>query len=185
MRWLTVPCALMLLLTGCASPDPALYTLDVRPGQTRAGARRVIVVRSVGLPRYLDRPEIVRNSGEARMRVSANDWWGEPLGVMLKRVLARDLAQRLPGSNVLADGGPISVRPDLEVEVEFERFDREPSGLIVLAGHVALAGGTGGGVLQRLNVVVPANGPATRDQVDAMSDALGQAAEIISRLAAP
>ncbi len=86
--------------------------MEPRPGLVQAGARRVVVVRGVGLPRYLEQQEVVRAAGQGRLRVAENDWWSEPLGEMLQRVLVANLAQRLPGTYVLADGGPIAAHPD-------------------------------------------------------------------------
>ena len=177
--------ALLLLpafvLKGCASSNPNLYSLDLRPGPVREGVRRMVVVRGVGLPRYLDREEIVRAAGGVRLRVAQNDWWGEPLRVMLRRVLAADLAQRLPSADVLGEGGPIAARPDAEVEVDVQRFDRSPGGPVVFEGYAAITGPGRPRALDRLRVEVPVRADTTEAQVDAMSTALGQVADVIAR----
>ncbi len=177
--------ALLLLpafvLKGCASSNPNLYSLDLRPGPVREGVRRMVVVRGVGLPRYLDREEIVRAAGGVRLRVAQNDWWGEPLRVMLRRVLAADLAQRLPSADVLGEGGPIAARPDAEVEVDVQRFDRSPGGSVVFEGYASITGPGRPRALDRLHVEVPVRADTTEAQVDAMSTALGQVADVIAR----
>ena len=197
-----------LLLEGCASPSPDLYSLEPRPstvhqgpllagvhpampGGTQAGGRRVIVVRGVSVPRYLEREEIVRSAGGTRLRVAGNDWWGEPLRVMLRRVLVADLAQRLPGADVLADEGPIAAHPDAEVEVDVQRFDRDASGgdvggPVLLDGYAAITGPGRLRTLDRLRLQAPVAAGTTAAQVDAMSAALGQVADIIAgRLSRP
>ena len=174
-----------LLLEGCASSSPDLYSLDPRPGPVRAGRRQVVVVRGVGLPRYLERNEIVRSAGQARLRVAENDWWGEPLRAMLRRVLAADLSQRLPGADVLADEGPVAGRPDAEVEVEVQRFDRSPGGPVVFEGYAAITGPGRTRTLDRLRAEAPVAADTTRAQVEAMSAALGQVADAIARRLAP
>lgn len=212
-----------LLVAGCASPSPDLYSLEPRPGAvrtgpvlasarearqtgTQTGARRVIVVRGVGLPRYLEREEIVRSAGGTRLHVAGNDWWGEPLRAMLRRVLVADLAQRLPGADVLADEGPIAAHPDAEVEVDVQRFDRDPGGRdpggrdaggrdpdgrdpdgpVLLDGYAAVTAGPGRPrTLDRLRLGVPVAASTTKAQVDAMSAALGQVAGIIAGRLAP
>ena len=171
----------VLLLGGCASPNPNLYSLALRPGPVRESVRRMIVVRGVGLPRYLDREEVVRAAGGVRLRVAQNDWWGEPLRVMLRRVLAADLAQRLPNADVLGDEGPIAARPDAEVEVDVQRFDRSPGGPVVFEGYAAITGPGRPRALDRLHLEVPVGADTTEAQVDAMSTALGQVADAIAR----
>jgi len=205
-----------LLLEGCASSSPDLYSLELRPGAVHAGpvlagpvlasarrvrqtggqiggqtgARRVVVVRSVGLPRYLEREEIVRAASGTRLRVAGNDWWGEPLRAMLRRVLVADLAQRLPGADVLADEGSIAAHADAEVEVDVQRFDRDagaddPGGLILLDGYAATTGPGRPHTLDRLRLSVPVAAGTTKAQVDAMSAALGQVADTIAGRLAP
>ena len=205
---MVLPSLLLALLPGgCASPSPSLYSLEPRPGAVHAGAvlaragpgtrtgaqtgaRRVVVVRGVGLPRYLEREEVVRSAGNARLRVAENDWWGEPLRAMLRRVLVADLAQRLPSADVLADEGPVAARPDAEVEVDVQRFDPDapgqdapgqPGGPVVLDGYAAVAAGPGRArTLDRLHLSAPMAAGTTKAQVDAMSAALGQVADIIA-----
>lgn len=201
-----------LLLEGCASSSPDLYSLELRPGAVHAGpvlagpvlasarrarqtggqtgARRVVVVRSVGLPRYLEREEIVRAASGTRLRVAGNDWWGEPLRAMLRRVLVADLAQRLPGADVLADEGPIAAHADVEVEVDVQRFDRDagaddPGGLILLDGYAAATGPGRPYTLDRLRLSVPVAAGTTKAQVDAMSAAWGQVADTVAGRLAP
>ena len=69
-----------------------------RPWMVRraAGGPKVIVLQQIGLARYLERSQIVRSSENYRLDVMPNDWWGEPLGAMLSRVLIDELSQRLP-----------------------------------------------------------------------------------------
>lgn len=170
-----------LLLGSCASSNPNLYSLALRPGPVREGVRRTVVVRGVVLPRYLDREEVVRAAGGVRLRVAQDDWWGEPLRVMLRRVLAADLAQRLPSADVLGDEGPVAGRPDAEIEVDVQRFDRSPGGPVVFEGYAAVTGPGRPRTLDRLRAEVPVGADTTEAQVDAMSTALGQAADAIAR----
>ncbi|MGI4940382.1 MAG: PqiC family protein [Janthinobacterium lividum] len=170
----------ILLLDGCASSSPDLYSLEPRLGPARAGRHQLVVVRGVGLPRYLEREEIVRVAGGARLRVAENDWWGEPLRAMLRRVLVADLAQRLPGTDVLADEGPVAARPDAEVELDVQRFDPGPGGPMVFEGYAAVTGRGRQRNLERLHIEVPVSADTTKAQVDAMSTALGQVADAVA-----
>src|SRR3954449_10637008 len=89
---------LLLALAGCRSANPNLYSLVVPPGPVLQGGPKVVALRDVSLAGYLDRQQIVRSSEDYRLTVAENDWWGEPFGGMLTRVLATGLAQRLPRS---------------------------------------------------------------------------------------
>ncbi len=95
-RVLLVSLAPAALLSACASPNPVLYTLAPIPGIPQPGGPKVIVLREIGLARYLERSQIVRSSENYRLDVSSNDWWGESLAAMIGRILQEELSQRLP-----------------------------------------------------------------------------------------
>ena len=112
----------------------------------RSGAARNIELRAIGLPRYLERSQIVRSSEDYRMDVLPNEWWGEPLDAMLARVLVEEIGQRLPGSTVYSEAGAITATPDATVEVNVQRFDLNRQGELLLVAQIA----------------VEARGPSTR-----------------------
>jgi hypothetical protein len=124
--------ALPLLAAACSSPDPALYTLQVKPGPVVRNSPRVVELRDVGLAGYLDRREIVRSSEGYKIDIRANDWWGEPFGAMLSRVIVIGLSQRLPNSSVYAEGGAISADPNATVAVNIQRLDIDRTGTLAL-----------------------------------------------------
>ena len=82
--------------------------------------------------------EIVRSSENYRLAVMSNDWWGEPLGAMLSRVLVEELGQRLPQSTVIAENGAVSARPDATLELNIERLDEDAAGNLILQAQVAV-----------------------------------------------
>ena len=100
--------ALPLLAAACSSPDPVYYTVATRPGPVLPAGPKVIMLKDISLASYLDRREIVRSSEGYKLDVRSNDWWGQPLGGMLGNTLVIELSQRLPASNVYAEGGAIS-----------------------------------------------------------------------------
>jgi uncharacterized lipoprotein YmbA len=178
-----------LLLAGCASPTPTLYSLAPVPGPIVGARARVILVREVSLARYLERSPIVLSSADYRVALAPNSWWGEPLAAMVTRVLAADLASRLPASTVLAETIAITVTPDLSVELSIQQFDRDSTGAVVLAAAFALPGrrGTPPPETFRTSVMPAAHGSAggpgaeVGSQVAAMSEALGRLADVIAR----
>ena len=164
-----------ILLSGCSSSNPDLYTIAPIPGASVAGSPRVIVLREIGLARYLQRLSIVRSSENYRLDVMANDWWGEPLQAMLSRVLVDELNQRLPGSTVYGENGAVTSPADATLEVNFERLDEDVAGSLVL---VALASvtfkGHPGTVTRSFRLVVRPAGTDVAAEVAAASKAVGQ-----------
>ncbi len=172
-----------LALAGCASPDPVLYTLSPVQGVSQPRGPARIEVRDVGLARYLDRPQIVLSTADSRVDIAGNQRWGDPLGAMFSRVLAENLGQRLPGSLVYNDTGTLSVTPDVVVEVNLQRLDRDANGDILLLAQVAVVRG-GRTATQAVRLTVRPAGSSTQDYVRAMSKASGQLADTIAAMLA-
>ena len=172
----------LMALWGCASADPAIYTLRAVSGQPIGGAPATIKLARPGLAGYLDRPEIVRDSSANRLRLNSGERWGEPVGDMFGRVLALDLSQRLPGSSVFTEAGTISVDAAATVEIDIQRFDLDTSGVVVLLAQVAVeqADSHDPSTTRSLRETVTPSGPGTPELVTAMSVALGQMADQIA-----
>lgn len=174
-------------VTGCASPEPSYYTLAARPGQAQAGGAqaggaKLVELRRIGMAGYLDRPEIVRNNSDYRLRLGSAERWGEPLGDLVARILAENLNLRLPGTSVFTSAGSISATADVTLEVDLQRLDADASGQVVLLAQVAASRGRGRGTAatQTVRITVQPGGPTTTDLVAAMSTALGQLADRIA-----
>src|SRR5512135_2395711 len=103
-----LPCLgllLAFLIGGCVgSPPTKLYTLtalgapaaETRPEATPA----VVAVGPVVLPDYIDRPQIITRKSAYQLELAAYDHWAAPMYDMVPRVLAEDLASRLPSDRV-------------------------------------------------------------------------------------
>lgn len=184
---------LPLAAAGCASPDPLYFTLMVRPGSASVGGSgvggpRVVELRRIGLAGYLDRPEIVRNGSEYRLKIPNGERWGEPLGELIARVVAENLTTRLPGSTVFTSAGSISASPDATLEMDVQRLDADQSGQVVMLAQVAVtrAGVRTPSAAQTVRLTVAPGSAATVDYVAAISTALGQLADrIVPLLLAP
>lgn len=175
---------LLAAISGCASPNPNLYTLASQPGVPVPGAVRSVELRRIGLAGYLDRAEIVRSTAQYRLDVLNNDRWGEPMSSMLDRVLTEDLVERLPNTAVFAESGAISTQPDIVLEIDVQRFDADASGSVVLLAQVAVRRDqtrTPADARTIRLTVTPAS-PSTRDLVAAESAALGQLADQIAAM---
>ncbi len=177
MKW---PILLLLALpAACSSPSPDLFTLAALPGTPARIAARSIELRRIGLAGYLDRPEIVRSSAAYRLRLTANERWGEPMGGMLDRVFTEDLVERLPGTAVFSESGAISTAPDLVLEVDVQRFDADATGEIVLLAQLAERHGDAkqAADARTLRLTAKPATTSTADHVAAMSRALAQLAD--------
>jgi uncharacterized lipoprotein YmbA len=170
------------LLAACTSPNPNLYTLSAIPGPVQPAAPAVVKLRTISLARFLERPQIVRSSENFRLDVMANDWWGEPLGAMLGRILVAELSQRLPGSTVFLEGGAISATPDATVEINIERLDEDASGQLLLTAQIALAGRHQ--ATRTLHIAVTPPDATTTGFASAASTALEQLADTVAAMLA-
>jgi uncharacterized protein len=169
---------LAIAMAACSSPAPSLYTIAPVQGPTQTGAPGVIVLQTIGLARYLDRSQIVKSSEANRLDVRNNDWWGEPLGAMLSRVLTEELTQRLPQSTVINEAGAVTASPDAVIEIDIRRLDEDASGsLILLAQANVNFKSRKSSVLRNFRIVVPPSGTGTPGLVTAISAAVGQLAD--------
>jgi uncharacterized lipoprotein YmbA len=175
--------ALAAALTACSSPSPVLYTIAPLPGRVQAGGPKVIALQQISTARFLERSEIVRSSENYRLDVMSNDWWGEPLGAMLSRVLVEELGQRLPQSTVFAESGAVSASPDATIELNLQRLDEDAAGDLVLQAQASVSfKGRPGQALRNFRFVVTPPAAGIQGEVTAISMAVGQLADGISSM---
>lgn len=174
---------LLTALTACTSPDPALYTIAPVPGSPTVGGPKVVLLHTVGLARYLDRPQIVHSAANDRLDVMTNDWWGEPLAPMLGRVLAEELSHRLPQSIVISDGSVVSATPEAMVELDIRQLDQAADGNVVLQAQTSVSfKGRKGPVLRNFRFAVPAPEAGIPGQVKATGTAVGRLADALASI---
>ena len=169
-------------LAACSSPEPRLYTLQTTEGRTLTDGPRLLLLRQVSLARYLQRSQIVRSSADYELKVEGNEWWGEPLGAMIGRVLQQDLTQRLPGTQVFNDAGTISPDANWQVEVNLLQMDASQPGVLVLRAQIAVSAKEGEPKTESERFEQHIAGPSVADQVSAGSQALGKLAGAIAAL---
>jgi uncharacterized lipoprotein YmbA len=170
--------AVTVALAACTSTPPALYTIAPVQGAEQQGGPRVILLQQIGLARYLERSQIVRSSENYRLDVMPNDWWGEPLGAMVNRVLVDELGQRLPQSVVLSENGAVSSPADATIELSLRRLDEDAAGNLVLTAQAAVSFKTRQTpTLRSFRFTVPPPAPGVPGEVAAISVATGQLAD--------
>jgi uncharacterized protein len=177
--------ALAAVLAACSSPNPVLYTVAPAQGPVQAGAPKVIAIQQIAMARYLERSQIVRSSENYRRDVMSNDWWGEPLGAMLSRVLIEELGQRLPQSTVISETGAVTASPDATIELNVQRLDEDASGNLLLQAQASVDfKGKGAPVLRSFLLTVPPTAPGVPGEVTAISAAVGKLADGLASMLA-
>ncbi len=125
----------LVVFAGCAtSPASNFYTLSPvqASGQSQGADPILIAIDPVTVPELVDRPQIV--SGLDANRVSIDEFarWAEPLKSQISRVLAADLAQRIPGA--IVSSYPQRVDENAyRVSVDVQSFDSSADGTAMLA----------------------------------------------------
>jgi uncharacterized protein len=176
--WRLAIVPLLVAISACSTPNPTLYTIAPVEGAVRSGAPKVILLQQIGLARYLERSQIVRSSENYKLDVMANDWWGEPLGAMMSRVLVDELGQRLPQSVVLSENGAVSSSPDVTIELNLRRLDADAAGNLVLQAQASVNfSRQRTPVLQSFRFVVTPPTSTVAGEVAAISKATGQLAD--------
>jgi len=185
-RYSLAACLLVpLALASCASPNAKIYTLIALGSDVRSTGRPVTLsVATVGVPKYLDRPQIVRRSGEVELGVAEFERWGEPLGNMVQRVLAEDLTRRLPRGSVVTTSRTLTGDETSSIELDLSRFDAQADGTIVLDAQWRIRrNGRGVSPPQTVRITRRPADAGTPATVKAMSDAIGDlAARIAARM---
>jgi len=174
----------LLLLAACGhSPPSRFFTLDAAPPAEPAPGRAAVApvqLDAVHIPAAVDRPEMVTRTGPARVQISGQDRWAAPLGEMMRRVLAQDLASRLPqGAFVFPDAPSPEGARGLVVTVL--QLTAAPDGRVDLQASWSLldpgSNRSVGGDNLRLSATA---GPGSAGQAQALSAVLGQLADRIA-----
>jgi len=135
---LLTACASLLLLGACASPREHLYALEPPAGESvpaAAAAGPILWVGPVSLPELVDRPQLVLREGAFGVNVLEQERWAAPLKDALPRLLAAELARRLPRQLVLATGSLPPEGAAAHLRIDVTRFDVERDGRAVVAAH--------------------------------------------------
>ena len=105
-------------LGACAAPD-TYYSLsaDGPPAASPPDPSSALVVSPVTLPAYIDRPELVFQSAPNIFEVPIDHRWTGRLSDNVTRVLASNLARRLPRTSVLTSPPPSTSPTTLAVEI--------------------------------------------------------------------
>jgi uncharacterized protein len=172
-------------LVACTgSPEPAYFALSPTQSTAQSGGPHLVKIRKPGLAGYLDRASIVKRVVDNRLKVTTDEQWAEPLGDMFGRVLAQDLAARMPESLFFTEDGAIGVDPNALVEVNVQRLDVGDDGDVVLLAQVAVEVPTSHAPPLSKNVLLRAkpDGSDTHAVVAATSSVVGQLSDVVAAM---
>ena len=176
---------LSLVLASCAAwPSQQVYVLGA-PGEAAAGVRddtgrRVIEVKRVLVPDYLDSTDITLRTGTSEVKPSPTGVWGERLSIGFTQALAGALAKRVPSAVVVAR--PPVVRPAVQVLMEVTGMQAGADGEAALSGRWTILRLRDGSAPQTIasaqgNFVAHGTGSGDAAVVAAINDLIDQVAD--------
>jgi uncharacterized protein len=176
--------ALVIPLAGCGSSPPSkFYVLTADPVPQRAGAvaTNTVALGRVTLPGALDRPQIARRRGANEIVFSEEERWAGPLDDMMRRVLADDLAARLPAGVMLVESSA-KPPPGATIALDVSRFDADESGTVTLTTRWETIGRNGAplGAPRESTIVEPGSGKDAAAVAVTMSRAIAALAARIA-----
>jgi uncharacterized lipoprotein YmbA len=114
------------MVAACASPEPTLHTLSVRPEATDAGRfQRAFRLSGVRVPERLDKPQIVLRTSDSEVVALEQQRWAAPFGSELRDALSADLARTLSAIDVGSGTAPAGV-PLYRIGAEMRSYDARP-----------------------------------------------------------
>jgi uncharacterized lipoprotein YmbA len=169
-------------LAGC-SARVYEYQLAPVPGAVRGGTGVHIGVRGIGVPSALAQSGLPQPGSVYEANNFANDIWAAPIGSMLQTTMVQNLAQRLPGDNVIGSGGAIGAASDIYVEINILAFSPDATGNITLQAQLATRPVATPADWQLRNFTASAQGGSTPEGIAAAMSALwGQAADVVAAM---
>ncbi len=118
-----IPCALVLLAAGCASPAPRYYTLSGATAPAAASSDLSVAVGPVSVPAAVDRPQIVVTRGPNQVWLDEFNRWASPLQSNISRAVAENLIALLGTPRVTLSSQTVSADADYRAAIEVQRFE--------------------------------------------------------------
>jgi hypothetical protein len=181
---------LIVLLYGCMgkSQPSRFYALapismqeDVKK-ETSVEHPRVIVLRSVSIPDYLDRPQLVTRNSQNELDVADYNRWGGSFNRDIKTVLTENLSTLLSQDQITVVSAEWDIPEDYWLAVDIRRFDVMPDNTLLLKAGWTLASRDGKRVslLREIHFSEPINGIDYPAKVAAMSRAMERLSRMIA-----
>ena len=132
MRFVLRLASVVVLLVGCSSPKPTLYSFNAAPipQATSAAKSTRIMVGPVTLPAMVDRPQLVLQNANNTVQVYEYHRWANTLKGDVGDVIASNIAQALMISNVWNFAQSTQTNFDYQVFVDVQNIDTKLSGRV-------------------------------------------------------
>ncbi|HYC21875.1 MAG TPA: PqiC family protein [Candidatus Bathyarchaeia archaeon] len=176
-------------LAACSGSTPTRFYMlssvaDPAPlGASSTVSTLVIALGPVSVPSYVDRPQIVTRESANAVQLGTFDHWAGALEDMIPRVLADDLAARLPGDRIVSFPRAVAPTFDYRVAVDLGRFDVNSEGEAVIAASWQIYGPADRKALtiRETTVQTQAMGQSYEQRVAALSRGLGDLSNAIAQ----
>lgn len=177
-------------LASCAVSDPTqFYTLSREAAPPSSAASGSIARSSLDatgtvgigigpiiMPGYLDRSQVVIRTGADKIEISTFHRWAEPLEDGISRVLADEIAARVPTERVVTFPwrGVVARAIQYQVVVAVLRFDGRQGGDVTLDARWRILASNGSELaVRRSTVIQGVEGSGYEPMIAAMDRALG------------
>ena len=131
-----------LLLVGCSSKSNfyQLHTTQTQPVNKATHIKRTIIgVAEVGIPEYLDKPEVVTRVSVGRLQVNETDRWAGAFDKNIQAVLTRNFSRLLPQYSFISYPWDEPISEKYRIYLSIDRFDGDTStGMVTLEGRWTL-----------------------------------------------
>jgi len=131
-------------ITGCTHTEPSKYYVlspikdTAPPSATNTEKKHIIGVGPVKFPKYLDRSQIIRFSGDNEVVIEEYNRWAEPIEQNFTRVLRTNLTRLMDYSYAIDYPWKSSLNVRFQVMVDIHQFETGPDGTVSLNAHWAI-----------------------------------------------
>jgi uncharacterized lipoprotein YmbA len=150
-RWkaalVLAPALAGVVLTGCVlkrSNDARVFVLEPLAARGVAAADTqpvaVVGILPVGVPGWIDRPQVTTRVGDSQVLADEFSRWGEPIAKGIQRVVAENLAALLPSRRVITAPWAGYEPVVHEVDITITELARQSDGTVLLEAHWAIIG---------------------------------------------
>ncbi len=182
LRVLFTAILLGVLLGGCSSKSNfyQLHTASIDDVQhTKHIKKTVVGIAEVGLPEYLDKPQIVTRLSASRLKINETERWVGAFDKNIQMVLADNLSRMLPQYSFLVRPWEDPVNDRYRIYLSVERFDGDAqTGVVTFSGRWSLVDVENNRLIVGENIGYRERGGVS---VDALVDTQSRLLERLSR----
>jgi uncharacterized lipoprotein YmbA len=173
----------LLLLAGCGSKQEYYRLSAENSAAATTGQRSISLgVGPISLPAYIDRSELVFQSGPNEFQIPPNVSWAGSLQENIAGVLARDLQEQLDAREILTYPWPAGRAPQRRVALDIRQFHGISGSDAILEVAWRIEGASGGAISHGSGSFrEPINGDGYAAVVAAESRVLAQCAGAIAK----